>query len=304
MTIFQLLLVLLVKLVHIGNGSNISTISHDQCPCALDFFKQMWRLIPVGETQLKKIMEEELPGRIPIGRHYPTKEEIKKILYHTLESPYTNVSDVSDIRDDDYRSYAQKLAPYLQGMIILKLGGPPKVMIEVGSFVGSGAIFAWAPIVQADDNDGVVICIDTWLGDVNMRLGSRFQEFLNNSDGHPQVYPKFLRRIKSHGLQETIFPFPISSLVGARTIALTQWIIDVVYIDSAHEIGETFAELVLYFQLLRPGGVMMGDDYGTFPAVKHDVDLFANYFRPEILTFELMSDNDSNIANEWVIVKL
>ena len=33
-------------------------------------------------------------------------------------------------------------------------------------------------------------------------------------------------------------------------------------------------ELSLYYDLLPPGGIIIGDDYMMFPAVKHDVDLF------------------------------
>lgn len=50
--------------------------------------------------------------------------------------------------------------------------------------------------------------------------------------------------------------------------------VDAIYLDSAHEYGETFLELMMYWEVLKPGGVLFGDDYHGFPAVKHDVDLF------------------------------
>ena len=75
--------------------------------------------------------------------------------------------------------------------------------------------------------------------------------------------------------ERTIFPLSMPSIVGARLLARLPWIVDVVYLDSAHEKGETFVELHLYFELLRPGGLLIGDDYAMFPAVKHDVDRFA-----------------------------
>ena len=39
---------------------------------------------------------------------------------------------------------------------------------------------------------------------------------------------------------------------------------------------ETLVELFMYWQLLRPGGLLIGDDYRFFPAVRHDVRLFTN----------------------------
>lgn len=52
-----------------------------------------------------------------------------------------------------------------------------------------------------------------------------------------------------------------------------------IYLDSAHEIDETYIELCLYWRQLRPGGILMGDDYG-WPAVRTDVDRFVADFGP------------------------
>ena len=51
--------------------------------------------------------------------------------------------------------------------------------------------------------------------------------------------------------------------------------VDFAYLDASHERGETLLEVHLYWSLLRPGGVLAGDDYQLFPAVSHDVDAFA-----------------------------
>ena len=52
---------------------------------------------------------------------------------------------------------------------------------------------------------------------------------------------------------------------------------DVAYIDTAHEQGETLGEMFAYWELLRPGGLLLGDDYNYFPAVKYDVDAFVGH---------------------------
>ena len=73
-----------------------------------------------------------------------------------------------------------------------------------------------------------------------------------------------------------MYPLTLSSILGARAIATFNWIVDIAYIDSAHELGETLVELFLYYDLLRPGGLLMGDDFYMFPAVAHDVTIFAS----------------------------
>lgn len=70
--------------------------------------------------------------------------------------------------------------------------------------------------------------------------------------------------------------------------------VDMVYVDSAHESGETAVELSLYYQLLKPGGVLMGDDL-EWEAVSRDVHLFAAcHDLPPPLEFT---------NNEWVLQK-
>ena len=49
----------------------------------------------------------------------------------------------------------------------------------------------------------------------------------------------------------------------------------VVYLDSAHEAGETYLELEYAWRLLPRGGVLLGDDWGYFPGVTKDVRKFS-----------------------------
>ena len=50
---------------------------------------------------------------------------------------------------------------------------------------------------------------------------------------------------------------------------------DVIYLDSAHEMDETFIELIVAWKTLKPGGVLFGDDW-NWKAVEHDVSRFAS----------------------------
>ena len=44
-------------------------------------------------------------------------------------------------------------------------------------------------------------------------------------------------------------------------------------LDSAHEMSETFNELVAFWPSVRRGGLIIGDDF-NWKAVSHDVQLF------------------------------
>ena len=176
--------------------------------------------------------------------------------------------------------------------IVNKLGYSPKFGVEVGSFIGSSGVFLGNFMKQ---NNGVLLCIDTWCGDINMWLMQRFNSTMSNEDGNPKLYDLFMSNIKKNGLTNTVIPLRISSTIGARMLKVLNYEIDFIYIDSAHEAGETFMELMLYHDILKPGGILFGDDYNGFPAVKYDVDLFCSYYN---YTLFFTGDGDT-----WIIQK-
>jgi len=190
-----------------------------------------------------------------------------------------------------YGSSARKARTSIIHAISAHLDKPIAFMVEVGSFIGTSAVYTWA---KAVGRTGIVLCVDTWQGDVNMRLGSQFQNFMSLQHGHPTVYDVFLQRVLFHNLTEHIFPLAMPSLTAARLLAVTNWVIDVIYVDSSHEQGETLIELHMYFSLLRPGGILLGDDWTVFPAVRHDVSLFAKCVNR---TVSLIADN------VWMLTK-
>ena len=61
--------------------------------------------------------------------------------------------------------------------------------------------------------------------------------------------------------------------------------VDVLYLDSAHEMRETFVELSAYYPLLKPGGLLIGDDF-NWKAVSHDAQLFARVHGLELSSFD------------------
>jgi len=253
--------------------------------------EELFPITPTGDSQLAGIMR--VRGGIPKATFYPTREQLFRDLYHSSVSPYTDLPDNEpDAFEGKYESFAQRNKENIHRLVRQALGGQePRLILEVGSFVGSGAIFTWAPLVGTN---GIVLCADTWLGDLNMRLGPQFQQFMNIKDGFPKLGLNFMKRVKAHGLQNNVLPLPFPSIGAARFLHLLGYKFDVIYLDSAHERGETMVELQLMWQLLRPGGVLLGDDYDFFPAVGRDVRAFARCHNLKII----------NAGKEqWLLVK-
>ncbi|CAE7610167.1 unnamed protein product, partial [Symbiodinium natans] len=84
--------------------------------------------------------------------------------------------------------------------------------------------------------------------------------------------------------RDVILPLPLSSLCALRALQRLSVrgdvpLVDLIYLDSAHEKGETLLEMVQAFRLLRGGGVLLGDDL-DWPAVQGDLHQFLQTLDP------------------------
>ncbi len=111
-------------------------------------------------------------------------------------------------------------------------------------------------------------------------------------DGRPTVYYQFLANVIAENLTDIILPVSMSSIIGARFLQTFQFHPQLIYLDSAHEQGETLIELALYWNILQPGGILFGDDW-SWISVRCDVKKFM-YMKN--LTIEHM-------ASTWILKK-
>jgi len=256
-------------------------------------------IVPTGEIPLYAMLQRQwMPsgtdGSDPT-RYYPSREELHKDLYmQSTVSPYEGLAIV-----DTSRPFfgGQSNAYQARSIILDKIrtelqGEPARLVIEVGSFIGSGAVGVWGPLAKADG--GLCICIDTWLGDLSMRLIEGYSAAMRHVHGFPTLKDIFLQRMLFEGMQDTVYPLQMPGTSGARTLFLLGYKADVIYVDSAHERFETLAELHLFWQILRPGGLMLGDDFHGFEAVAHDVRVFATCYNLTI---------DAFYGEQWLIRK-
>jgi predicted O-methyltransferase YrrM len=137
----------------------------------------------------------------------------------------------------------------------------PSLVIEVGSWKGA-SLLEMARAAQARDLPTQFICIDTWLGsNPELWLQEPLRTQLKLENGYPQMFSTFLRNLKDAELLERVFPMPMTSVTAA--VILRRWRVqaDLIYIDAGHSELEVTHDLEAFHQLLRPGGVLLGDDF-------------------------------------------
>lgn len=156
----------------------------------------------------------------------------------------------------------------------------PTRMIEVGSWLGGSAIHTCSIAKQLGIADFELVCIDTWLGADEHWLNPEWFETLAVRNGYPTLYHQFMANVILKGHQDAICPFPTSAESAYHVLKHKGITVDVAYIDAGHRYKDVRADLENYWDLLRPGGVLFGDDFTTmFPGVIRAVDEFADQRR-------------------------
>ena len=167
----------------------------------------------------------------------------------------------------------------------------PRFVVEVGSFTGRSTTLLgrflrehYAPTPRHPEPPPL-LCIDTWLGDLGMTLGSYLAETIDKRHGQPTLYHQWLVNVMAANLTEAVLPLMTTSFLGARILDHLRLQADLIYLDSAHEQRETFFEIAYYWAQLAPGGVLLGDDL-NWAAVMHDAQLFARTHRTSVSSFD------------------
>lgn len=145
-----------------------------------------------------------------------------------------------------------------------------KVIIEVGSWKGASAIH-----MARTFPDAIIYAVDCWLPPIGVGLGEFPRTQLPEHWDAPTFYHQFLFNVLKSGCHDRILPVrgltvPIASCLGAWGVQA-----DAIYIDASHDENSVFLDLNAYYPLLRPGGILFGDDYSSHPGVKRAVQRFA-----------------------------
>ena len=152
----------------------------------------------------------------------------------------------------------------------------PRRIIEVGTWKGGSAL-TLANHLERLGLDTEILCVDTWLGALEMWFNLDDQDrygSLQLRNGYPSLYYTFLSNVSRAGHQSRITPFPAPSMLAAQWCALTGVTADLIYVDGSHEEDDVYQDLVAWWDLLRPDGVLFGDDW-SWDGVRLAVTRFA-----------------------------
>jgi hypothetical protein len=143
----------------------------------------------------------------------------------------------------------------------------PNVVIEVGSFLGYSAI-KMAKEVKKMGLPTKIICVDTWLGSPeHYRMYKAKEDVrIGYKNGYPTLYQKFITSAIENEVQDIICPLPYPSSIAFKILKNIFEDIDIqadfIFLDGSHEELDVQLDLYYYYQLLKYGGQMWGDDYG------------------------------------------
>jgi hypothetical protein len=149
----------------------------------------------------------------------------------------------------------------------------PKVIIEVGTWLGASAI-NMAKITKELNLNTKIYCVDTWLGAEEFWTHNKHtpERDLKLKNGYPQIYFDFISNVKQHNVEDIITPIPNTSYIGSLILKHYNIAADLIYIDGSHEYIDVKNDINTYMQILNPGGIMFGDDYvDCWPGVRRAV---------------------------------
>ncbi len=115
-------------------------------------------------------------------------------------------------------------------------------MVEIGSYEGSSACWFLANMLRSAQSR--LYCIDHWIGEDGEQRFQRFTRNIAEVGGQDRV--EVLRDWSHTGLAE----------LGRRGVKA-----DFLYVDGSHAAPDVLRDLVLGFEIVRPGGIVCCDDY-------------------------------------------
>lgn len=154
----------------------------------------------------------------------------------------------------------------------------PGLIVEVGSWKGASAVHM-ADVCKSLGLQTTIVCVDTWIGSLEMwenqsdetRYGS-----LGLKHGYPQLYYQFLANVIRAGHSNRIVPFPQTSAIAARWLAKRGVVADLIYLDASHDYQDVLDDMRSYWPLVRPGGILFGDDRCSFLDVERALTTFCS----------------------------
>ncbi|HEX3990650.1 MAG TPA: class I SAM-dependent methyltransferase [Acetobacteraceae bacterium] len=161
----------------------------------------------------------------------------------------------------------------------------PSVVIDVGVWKGASTIYL-ANVMKRHGLAGAVIGVDTFLGSVeHWDPKSAFSGLIPFRFGMPMLYEQFLSNVVRCGAQDRIVPLAQTSMVAGELMRRLGIRAGLIHIDASHDYEDVLQDARTYWEILTPGGFLVGDDYNQdWPDVMRAANQFAEEKSAKVLT--------------------
>lgn len=183
-----------------------------------------------------------------------------------IRSIYAGIESVTGLRVD-----LQGWNVFHELMAELVHRTQPKVIVEVGVWKGA-SLLAMAGLCRKEGLGTILYGVDTWHGLQGAMIGWLPETAVPVHWDRPSFYQQFLFNVKRSGYDDCVVPVCAFSDWGARMLGNWQVVSDLLYVDASHDELHAYADMHAYWELLRSGGVMFGDDLtDSYPGVERAV---------------------------------
>jgi hypothetical protein len=154
-------------------------------------------------------------------------------------------------------------------------------ILEIGSFEGRSAIFWMEFFTYAH-----LTCMDWFCGSIEHRNNVYQPMLLGLED-------RFNANTATYKDRLTKLSMPSSE--GLPILLEQKKSFDLIYIDGSHEVPDVQQDTLDCWQMLRPGGIVIWDDYDTFyPSIRPLIDNFLAEHNGELSVLHRLCVNEAN----------
>ncbi len=170
----------------------------------------------------------------------------------------------------------------------------PAIIIDVGVWKGASTIYL-ANLLKRHAVRGAVVAVDTFLGSLeHWDPASVFANLLPRRFGMPRLYDQFLSNVVHCGAQDRIVPVPQTAQTAALLLQRIGVQAGLIHLDASHDYADILQDARAYWNVLAPGGFLVGDDYNAvWPGVVQAANQFAAETNLQLISF----------APKWIVRK-
>jgi predicted O-methyltransferase YrrM len=147
---------------------------------------------------------------------------------------------------------------YFLPVVRAAANGAEAEILEVGSWAGASTI-SWASALRTLGLRGNVTCVDAWLPyfSAEKERAGHYQR-MNRAAEHGMIYKLFQHNVSCSGFDDTIVARRGRSSEILPNLPAQSF--HVIYLDGSHALEDVLFDVRQAKRLLRPGGIVCGDD--------------------------------------------